>query len=103
MTSADRGGLFAWHRWKLGWLDDGQVVCDFVAGAPANVGSRGMPIRLRPARSDDVRGRDRCGYAWRAPYDLGRAGVARAKAFGIELRLVRALPDGSYRVSVMRT
>jgi M6 family metalloprotease-like protein len=20
-------GLFAWHRWKLGWLDPGQIVC----------------------------------------------------------------------------
>jgi M6 family metalloprotease-like protein len=28
MTAAPRGGgLFAWHRWKLGWLDSDQLVC----------------------------------------------------------------------------
>jgi len=28
MTAARRGGgLFAWHRWKLGWLDSDQIVC----------------------------------------------------------------------------
>jgi M6 family metalloprotease-like protein len=28
MTSAPANrGLFAWHRWKLGWLDPGQIVC----------------------------------------------------------------------------
>jgi M6 family metalloprotease-like protein len=28
MTAAPRGGgLFAWHRWKLGWLDGDQIVC----------------------------------------------------------------------------
>jgi M6 family metalloprotease-like protein len=28
MTAAPGGGgMFAWHRWKLGWVDSGQVVC----------------------------------------------------------------------------
>jgi M6 family metalloprotease-like protein len=28
MTAAPTGGgMFAWHRWKLGWLDAGQIVC----------------------------------------------------------------------------
>jgi M6 family metalloprotease-like protein len=28
MSAAPRGGgMFAWHRWKLGWLDSDQVVC----------------------------------------------------------------------------
>src|SRR4029450_12221186 len=28
MTAAPGGGgMFAWHRWKLGWIDRGQVVC----------------------------------------------------------------------------
>jgi M6 family metalloprotease-like protein len=27
MTAAGSGGMFAWHRWKLGWLDGGQVTC----------------------------------------------------------------------------
>jgi M6 family metalloprotease-like protein len=26
-ASPDGGGLFAWHRWKLGWLDRSQIVC----------------------------------------------------------------------------
>jgi hypothetical protein len=21
------GGMYAWHRWKLGWLDDAQIAC----------------------------------------------------------------------------
>jgi len=27
MTASSSGGLFGWHRWKLGWLDRSQVVC----------------------------------------------------------------------------
>jgi M6 family metalloprotease-like protein len=28
MSAAARGGgMFAWHRWKLGWLDASQIVC----------------------------------------------------------------------------
>jgi M6 family metalloprotease-like protein len=27
MTSGPGTGLFGWHRWKLGWLDPGQIVC----------------------------------------------------------------------------
>ena len=27
MTAAKTGGMFAWHRWKLGWLDDDQITC----------------------------------------------------------------------------
>jgi M6 family metalloprotease-like protein len=28
MTAAPGGGgMFAWHRWKLGWIDGGQIVC----------------------------------------------------------------------------
>jgi M6 family metalloprotease-like protein len=34
MTAAPSGGgMFAWHRWKLGWLDAGQVVCIARKGA----------------------------------------------------------------------
>jgi M6 family metalloprotease-like protein len=34
MTAARLGGgMFAWHRWKLGWLDTGQVVCIARKGA----------------------------------------------------------------------
>jgi M6 family metalloprotease-like protein len=27
MTASGAGGMFAWHRWKLGWLDGSQIVC----------------------------------------------------------------------------
>lgn len=27
MTGGERGGMFAWHRWKLGWLEANQIVC----------------------------------------------------------------------------
>jgi M6 family metalloprotease-like protein len=34
MTAAPAGGgMFAWHRWKLGWLDAGQIVCVTRKGA----------------------------------------------------------------------
>jgi hypothetical protein len=26
------GGMYAWHRWKLGWLDDAQIACLARAG-----------------------------------------------------------------------
>jgi M6 family metalloprotease-like protein len=26
-TTGGTGGLYAWHRWKLDWLDDRQIVC----------------------------------------------------------------------------
>ena len=159
MTAASRGGgMFAWHRWKLGWLDDGQVTCltrpgtiaatlapierpggkktlvsrvgkaalvvevrqalaedaalckvgvlvyrvDFTAGAPGNVGFRGMPIRLEPARTDDSRRWKRCGKEWRAPFSLGRGEVSAATAWGHRIRLLRTVSGGSYRIRVTR-
>lgn len=152
------GGLFAWHRWKLGWFDQGQIVCltkrgtyaatlapieraggrqaivsrvgravvvvetrqplaedasvctggvlvyrvDFAAGSPEQVGSRGMPIRLHPARPDDPRRRDQCGWQWRAPLDLGRGQLSRATAWKHRITLLKRLPDGSYRIRVTR-
>jgi M6 family metalloprotease-like protein len=28
-----QGDLFAWHKWRLGWLDDGQIDCDTSHGS----------------------------------------------------------------------
>jgi M6 family metalloprotease-like protein len=159
MTAAPSGGgMFAWHRWKLGWLDADQIVCvsrrgtvtvtltpteraggkkaivsrvgnavvvvevrralgedaaicnsgvlvyrvDFSSGAPENVGTRRMPIRVHPARRDDSRRWDRCGREWRAPFALGRGRVSRTALSRHVIRLVKRLPDGSYRVRVTR-
>jgi len=158
MTAAKTGGMFAWHRWKLGWLEDDQITCltrrgtiettltpiedpggrkvlisrvgkaafvvearrvtaedaslcragvlfyrvDFSAGAPENAGLPGMPIQLRPARRDDGRRHARCGREWRAPFGVGQGQVSRATAWRHELRVVRVLPDGGYRVRVTR-
>jgi M6 family metalloprotease-like protein len=159
MTAAPSGGgMFAWHRWKLGWLDTSQIVClsrrgtvtatlapieqsegkkaivsrvgnavvvvevrralaedasicasgvlvyrvDFSAGAPENVGSRRMPIRLRPAKPDDSRRWDRCGQEWRAPFALGRGQISRAASWRHQITLLRRFADGSYRVRVTR-
>jgi M6 family metalloprotease-like protein len=32
-TAPATGGMFAWHRWKLDWLDEGQVACLGVRGS----------------------------------------------------------------------
>jgi M6 family metalloprotease-like protein len=159
MTAASGGGgMFAWHRWKLGWLDSGQITClrkrgtidarltpieeadgkkalvsrvgtaavvvevrravsedaalckvgvlvyrvDFKAGTPENVGGRGIPVRLKPARKDDRRRWGTCGREWRAPFGLGRGQVSRATAWGHRITVLRAFSDGSYRVRMTR-
>ena len=153
MTSAPAGGgLFAWHRWKLGWLDSNQIVCvtrpgttnatlaplerpggrkaiisrvgrqivvvearrreaedlslckpgvlvytvDLDAGAPENVGSRRLPIRLQPARPDDSRQWSRCGPQWRAAYTGGRTSVLKQR-----VRVIKRVGD-SYRIRFTR-
>jgi M6 family metalloprotease-like protein len=154
MTAAPAGGgMFAWHRWKLGWLDADQIVCvtrkgrvdatltpiersggkklivsrvgrtlvavevrqreaedasicktgvlvyrvDLVAGAPENVGSRHLPVQLHQAQADDSRRWARCGPQWRAPYAAGRASV-----WSHRIQLLKRLPDGSYRIRLVR-
>jgi hypothetical protein len=157
MTSGPASGLFAWHRWKLGWLDTDELICltgrgtvqarlqpietsggtkaivvrtakaavvaevrqplaedahlcaggvlfyrvDFTAGAPGRPGGTANPIRLQPARADGSRS-PRCGHGWRAALRLGRGEQSRAVAWGVQLRLIRAHPDGSFTVRVTR-
>jgi M6 family metalloprotease-like protein len=151
MTSGPWTGLLSWHRWKLGWLEAGEIVCltrrgsvqatiepverpggakaivvrtgaaavvaevrrplaedarlcakgvlfyrvDFALGAPGAVGGTVVPIRLRPAHTGSSA---RCGPAWRAAFVSG----GRASAWGVQLRVVRAEPDGSYTVRLTR-
>ena len=151
-ASPDGGGLLAWHRWKLGWLDAGQIVCvtrrgttnatltalertggrkailsrvgrqvvavevrrreaedasvckpgvliyrvDLDAGAPQNVGSRRLPIRLQAAQPEDSRQWDRCGAQWRATYTAGRASILNHR-----IRIARRT-DGSFRIRLAR-
>ncbi len=155
MTSyPDGGGVFAWHRWKLGWLDSNQIVCvtrggttsvtltpleraggrkaivsrvgrqivvaevrrreaedaslckpgvlvyqvDLNAGAPENVGSRRLPIRLQAAQADDSRRWVRCGPQWRSTYTAG----GRASLLNHSVRTLTRLGDGSYRIRLTR-
>lgn len=70
---------------------------DFTRGAPESFGRLGVPIKLWPARRGNS---ERCGNDWRAPLVLGRGEIARTTAFGVQIRLLARLPDGTYRVRV---
>jgi hypothetical protein len=70
---------------------------DFRRGAPSTLGRLGVPIDIWPARRGDS---SRCGADWRAPLAVGRGEIARATAFGVRIRLLARLRDGSYRISV---
>lgn len=155
MTASGAGGMFAWHRWKLGWLDESQIVCltrgaatvtltpveqaggtkavvfrarnaavvvevrqrlnedaaicrtgvllyrvDFLKGSPGRPGGQVVPVRIRSAQPDRGRNLTHCGPQWRAPFSLRRGEPSRVTAFGLRLRLLRALLGGSYRVQV---
>jgi M6 family metalloprotease-like protein len=151
MSGSGGAGMLAWHRWKLGWLTENDILCltrqrpvvaslaalarlggrkaivyrmrsaavvvevrsrssvdrslckpgvlvyrvDFRKGDPSSIGRLGVPIDVWQARPGSS---PRCGAEWRAPLSLGRGNVARAAAFGVEVRVLRKLPDGAYRV-----
>ena len=153
MAAGGPSGLFAWHRWKLGWLDARQVVClrrststltltplerpggtkavmvrsgngvvvievrqrlgedraicragvlfsrvDFVRGDPDR--ELAVPISIRAAQRATPRNLGRCGPQWRVPFRLRRREPSGATAYSVQLRLLRAFADGSYRVRV---
>jgi M6 family metalloprotease-like protein len=70
---------------------------DFRRGAPTSLGQLGPPIDIWPARRGDS---SSCGARWRAPLALGGREVARATVFGLRIRLLTRLTDGSYRIRV---
>jgi M6 family metalloprotease-like protein len=70
---------------------------DFRRGAPASLGLLGVPIDIWPAKRGDS---SRCGADWRAPLAVGRGEIARATAFGLRIRILARLRDGSYRIRV---
>ena len=70
---------------------------DFKGGAPSSIGRLGVPIDIWQARPGSS---PRCGAEWRAALSLGRGNVARAVAFGVEVRVLRKLRDGAYLVRV---
>jgi M6 family metalloprotease-like protein len=72
---------------------------DFGRGAPTSGGRLGPPIDVWAARRGD---HARCGQDWRAPLALSRGEVSRGTAFGLRIRLLARLRDGSYRVRVTR-
>jgi hypothetical protein len=145
------GGMFAWHRWKLGWLDASQVAClngrrsvtatvaplERPGGTKAIVfrGAKSayvVEVRQRlaedaaicrtgvliyrvlfdaPSGSADVyliRASSEqlqlgtCGPDAAAPFTVRRGRVTRVRVGALRFELLRALPDGSYRVRVSR-
>lgn len=145
------GGMFGWHRWKLGWLDASQVAClngrRSVTAAVAPLERPGgtkaivfrgantayvVEVRQRlaedaaicrtgvliyrvlfdePFGSADVyliRARSEqldlatCGWDAAAPFTVRRGRVTRVRVGALRFELLRALPDGSYRVRVSR-
>jgi M6 family metalloprotease-like protein len=145
------GGMFAWHRWKLGWLDARQVAClngrrrvDTVVTPLERPGGRKAVIyrgtdsahvaevrqRLHedaaicrtgvliyrvafraPAGSPDIHVLrassdqsmlDTCGPDAAAPFQVIGGGTTRVRVGNLRFDLLRALPDGSYRIRVTR-
>jgi M6 family metalloprotease-like protein len=70
---------------------------DFRRGSPSSRGLLGRPIDIWPTRRGDS---SRCGTDWRAPLAIGRGEIVRATAFGLRIRLLARLRDGSYRIRV---
>jgi M6 family metalloprotease-like protein len=150
-TGSRAGGMFAWHRWKLGWLDASQVAClngrrsvtatvaplERPGGTKAIVfrGAKSayvVEVRQRlaedaaicrtgvliyrvlfdaPSGSADVyliRASSEqlnlatCGQDAAAPFTVRRGRVTRLRVGALRFELLRALPDGSYRVRVSR-
>jgi len=145
------GGMFAWHRWKLGWLDTSQVAClnrrrsitavvtplERPGGTKAIVFRQAksayvVEVRQRlaedaaicrtgvliyrvlfdaPVGSADVylirASSERlnlatCGQDAAAPFTVRPGRVTRVRVGALRFELLRAFPDGSYRVRVSR-
>ena len=71
---------------------------DFVRGDPDR--ELAVPISIRAAQRATPRNLGRCGPQWRVPFRLRRREPSGATAYSVQLRLLRAFADGSYRVRV---
>jgi M6 family metalloprotease-like protein len=90
--------LFAWHKWKLGWLDDRQVVCVRGSGSTRltmealGAGSAGVP--QVPVNAGAAWGTGVTGAAGAAGVQvLGRGVQAFGSGRGTKLAVVRTGPD----------
>ncbi|MFJ5529241.1 M6 family metalloprotease domain-containing protein [Streptomyces sp. NPDC093261] len=87
--------LFAWHKWKLGWLDDRQVVCVRGRGSkrltlePLGAGAQGVPQVAVSAGAPANTGSG--GTAGARP--LGPGVQAFGSGHGTKLAVVRTGPD----------
>lgn len=147
-------GLFGWHKWKLGWLEDDQVRCQVGAGSieetltPVSVaggtklivvrtgetqayaiearravgtdsrlceegvliysidtsrisGSDPSAVLVKPAQADDPNQRERCGWLYEAPFDVGENEVSTFESVFPEIKVeVSASSDAGYDVRV---
>jgi M6 family metalloprotease-like protein len=106
-TPTPNRGLFAWHRWKLGWLDPEQIVC---VGSRRRVTTALTPLERPGGRKAIILRRGRYAYVVevRQPVPVGRRickggvliyevefGAASNEA---DIRLRRARLDGDERV-----
>jgi M6 family metalloprotease-like protein len=145
------GGMFAWHRWKLGWLDPSQVAClnerrsvtavvtplerprgtkaivfrgaktAYVAEVRQRLAEDAFICRTgvliyrvlfdAPSGSADIyvirAASERldlatCGHDAAAPFTVKRGKVTRVDVGRLRFELLRAIPDGSYRIRVTR-
>jgi hypothetical protein len=71
---------------------------DFVRGDPDR--ELAVPISIRAPQRATPRNLGRCGPQWRVPFRLRRREPSGATAYSVQLRLLRAFADGSYRVRV---
>jgi M6 family metalloprotease-like protein len=107
-TPANRG-LFAWHRWKLGWLDPGQIVC---IGARRRVTATVTPLERPGGRKAIILRRGRYAYMAevRQPVAAGAGRVCKGgvliyqvefgAASGVaDIRLLRARGDSIVHTS----
>ncbi|MGW1258344.1 M6 family metalloprotease domain-containing protein [Streptomyces sp. NPDC002513] len=87
--------LFAWHKWKLGWLDDRQVLCVRGRGStrltlePLGAGAQGVPQVAVNAGAPADTGTAGAAGTW----PLGPGVQAFGSGHGTKLALVRTGPD----------
>jgi M6 family metalloprotease-like protein len=113
MTAAPGGGgMFAWHRWKLGWIDRGQVVClsrrgtltatlapiERAGGSKAivsRVGREVVVVEVRRALAEDASICESGVLVSRVDFSAGAPQNVGARRLPIQLQAAR--PDDSRR------
>jgi M6 family metalloprotease-like protein len=107
MTAAPGGGgMFAWHRWKLGWLDPDQVVCLTRRGtitatlAPieraggkkaiiSRVGNQVVVVEVRRALEEDAAICTSGVLVYRVDFSAGSPANAGSRRMPIQVRAAR--------------